>query len=665
MSDITVAGTRPGRITRPLGTPTARTLALTVAATILPVWISAWRVASSGFYPTSDAALTVMRARDVFTMDPPLVGMPAASGAFGDSITHFPGALQLYLLAGPVKLFGNVWGPPIAMAVLSTAWIMATAWVLDRVLGPRQALVGVAFLAVYAWSIGIGFLVDPVPVTMLIFLTLPFLLSAWCAATGDRVALVVTAVMANYLWLDHLALVVVVPVVTAGALCGYLLTHRHSMWSRTDERRAARRQAWQGVAAAAVVSVVLWIPTLIAEVTRSPGNLRLLFRSSGHEREVVASFSFALHVVVDLITYPPFWLRGSFDDPPFYNAPKMAVAEGSPTWYGIVAGLVLVAVFVGLGLQARRRSDRVAGWALVVAVVAVAVAVVTIYFTPTQFGIAGYVRPLWGVAAFVWCAVGYCVIRLVWRPRRPWAVWVVAATIVLFGVLNLPASKRGYVPDRNATRMVTAVNDAVVDHVADGGPVALKTRPDYATQAFFGALVLALRTADVDFCVVVGSPPLAGVRDCDGRRRQVVAIEVTPEAPRGVRVAPDTIVAVPFLTARKQGRLDRLEERVAAWLHSGEKIHLTADAQRELDASGPDTRETLAELLDPSSTPATFERRRYVLDALVALWVANPDQGHSPLFVGAPLTLSELHEWHQLSGNRRYVVVTDEGHSKG
>ncbi|HET8929943.1 MAG TPA: hypothetical protein VFN21_04725 [Acidimicrobiales bacterium] len=662
------ADSRPTAIT--VDRWTGRLFALAVAATVLPVWVAAWRVAASGFYPTSDAALTVMRAHDVFTRHPPLVGMPAASGAFGDSITHFPGPIQLYVLAGPVELFGNVWGPPIAMGLLSTIWILATSWVLRRVLGPRMALIGVAFLGVFAWSIGIGYLVDPVPVTMLIFAFLPFLMSAWCAATGDRVALVVTAVMANYLWLDHLALVVMAPVVAAGALVGYVSAHRQRLWGRAEEHRshehrAARRRAWQGLAAAAVVTVVMWIPTLIAEATRSPGNLRMLTRSSGHEREVVASFSFALHVLVDLMTYPPFWLRGSFDDPPYVNAPKLAVTDGSSTGYAIVMGLVLVGLFVWLGVLARRKGDRVALWALIMAVVAVAAAVPTIYFTPTQFGISGYLRPLWGVAGFVWCALVYATIRLVWRPRHTWAVWAVAAVTVLVGVANLPTSKRGYVPEPRTTAMISEVNEAVLAEVADGGPIAVMTRPDYATQEFFGALVLAFRTAGLDFCVSIGSPPLAGVPACDDQDRQVIAIAVTDDATPSVRAAPETIVAVPFLTPEERERVDALEERVTDWLSSGESIRLTAAAQRELDASGPETKDYLAELITPSNDAATLERRNYILDALVALWVANPDQGDEPLFVGAPLSLSELHEWHELSGDRRDVIVTAQGRTGG
>lgn len=662
MTDLVVDEATSGHRTRTADTWSSRWYVASVAATIVPVWVAVWRVASSGFMPVGDTALTVMRARDVFTRHPPLIGMPAASGSYGDTITHFPGAIQLYVLAVPVKLFGNVWGPGIAMAFLSTLWIVLAAVALHRVLGPGRGLIGIAVLGVYAWSIGIGLVIDPVPAAMLTFTLLPFLLLAWCASTGDRVALVSAAIMANYLWLDHLALVVLVPIVAAVALLGYVLAYRHRWWSRVDEHRDERRGAWRGLGIAAALSALMWLPTLIAEVTSSPGNLHLLTESSGHEREVVASWSFAGHVMVDLVTYPRFWLKGSFDDPPFQNTFASAVPDGSSAAYAVVAGALLIVVFALLGRVALRRGDRIARWALITAAAAMVAAVVTIYFTPTRFGITGYVRPLWAVAAFVWCAVAVCLTRLLRRPRfvtRPRAIGVLVSVVLVFVFLNLPKSNRGYVPDSTTTRVVREVDAAVLARVRNGQSVALRTRPDYGTQKYFGALVLALRTANVDFCVLSGSPPLAGVDRCDGRERLVLAIDASSRVGSAVLSAPTTVVAASPLTDAEHRRLRGLERRVAAWLTSGDDIELSPAAERFVATYGTDVRDVLAPLLDPTGSPAPLSTRENVLKGLVGYWAADATRAHTEPFVGAPVSINDLRAWSALTDSATYVVVTE------
>ncbi len=638
---------------------------MTLMATILPVWVAAWRVASSGFEPMGDAALTVARARDVFTSHPPLVGMPAASGAFGDTVTSFPGPLQLYALAGPVELFGNGWGTPIAMASLSTLWIVLAAWMLWRCHGRGTAIAGVALLGVFAWSIGIGYLVDPVPATMLIFPLVPFLLVAWCATTGDPPALVVAAVIGNFLWLDHLILVVVVPVVAAVAVVGHVLAVR----KRTRVADAAPdepRHHWRGLVGAAVVTAVMWAPTLLAEATQRPGNLELLVQSSGHERAVVGSWSFSAHVLIGLIASPPFWLRGSFDRPPFHNVPGAPTVAGTSATFDVVAALVLAGVFIALLAATHRRGERTAFWGLILAIAAMAAAVPTIYSTPTRFGIAGYVRPLWGVAAFVWFAVAHGLWRLtraVWARPATRAVWALAALGVVAGLANLPTSARGYVPDDVATASVDRLHRVVADHLEDGRPLALRTRPDYATQGYFGALVLALRSSGTDFCVQAGSPPLAGVPECDDQRRRVVGLEVTDDASPSSLTSASTIAAIPLSSSTDQRRFAELDARVASWLDRRRPIALSRDGRRLLESHDPGAVRAADEELSELSEPAPLAERKKVLRAFVALWVSEPTLAATSPFADSGLTIAEWRRWADLADRRAFLVLEDLGDS--
>lgn len=648
-----------------------QSFALVLVVTIVPVWVAAWQVAAKGTWPSGDAGLTVARARDVFTMHPPLVGMAAASGAFNGSATHFPGPLQLYALAVPVKLFGNVWGPPLAMAALSTLWIVLSAWVLRRSIGARTALAGLALIGVFTWSIGVDYLVDPVPMAMVIFPLVPFLLTAWCAATGDCVALVVAAVIGNFLWLDHLVLVVVVPVVASVAVVGHLAAHRHTVFVRRGAQGRDHLRAMGGLIAATAVSILMWLPTLIAEAKGSPGNLRMLVQSSGHERQVIASWSFALHVVVDLIAYPPFWLRSSFNDAPFNNVPGAPTIAGSPTTFDFVVGTVGLVVLVALLILTYRSGRQNVFWGLAIAAAAIVGAVPTIYLTPTKFGIAGYLYPLWGIAAFVWFMAAFTVFQF-WNGNRssPGSVLVgrsaataMAAVVIVVAALNLTMHQPRHWPAADEMARVAAMNQALRARAGNLGPIAVRTHPDFATQFFFGALVLTLRTADVDFCVQSGSPPLDGIAECAGKARRVVRIQVTDDVDPQAARSSDSIVVVPFLSQSQERRFAYLDERVRTWLARPDRIGLSVAGRRVVDASGPSASRLVEPLLDPVPQGASPQGRADALRGFVRLWVADPDRRGVTPFEAAPLTLDELRNWSDLSSRRKFLVVAETGDS--
>lgn len=640
-----------------------RGFAAAALASVLPVWVAAWRVASSGLVPTGDAALTVLQARNVFSGAFPLVGMPAASATSGHVASHFPGALQLYVLAVPVRLFGNVWGPPIAMAALSTMWIVLVAWALYRSFGPRQGVAGLALLAVFTWSVGVGHLVDPVPIAMIVFPLVPLLIVAWCATSGEPVALAATAAIGMFLWLDHLVLVVVVPPVVLGAFVGYVAAHRGVWRDRSGTGRGDRRRALRGVFAAASISAILWLPTVIGEIVRSPGNLHLLVVNSGTGRDVIGSWTFAVHVVVGLIAWPPFWLRGSFSNAPFHNVPGGAVFAGAPRGFDIIVAIVLVVLFVVLGVTAARRGDRRSQWGLVIAAIGAVAALPTIFFTPTRFGIAGYLRPLWGIAAFVWLVVLLAAYRVVVvhrhgdRLREPLR-WSAVAVAIAFGLLNLPTSGRGYVPDVERTRRARVVDRRLVEMATEHGPLALRTRPDYDTQSYFGAAVLALRTAGVDFCVAAGSGPIDGVPACGDIPRREVAIRVV----RGDERPSGTILEVPLLDTPTRERYRRLDTAVSDWLSGDDPPVLSGYVHRAIDEiTDPVSRSDAEELLVVADDSRPLDDRRRALRMLVGLWFSSSAHSGEPLFESSPLTVGDLRAWQQLGGRDRSLVLVDRG----
>jgi hypothetical protein len=123
--------------------------------------------------------------------------MWSAGSSWSGHQIHFPGAIQLYLLAAPVHLLGNTWGPLIGMAAINSAWILFAGWLLARRLGTAEALLGIGFLTMLVWSVGSELLVDATPMNMLAIPFALFLIAVWCVADGDLVALPILVGIAN------------------------------------------------------------------------------------------------------------------------------------------------------------------------------------------------------------------------------------------------------------------------------------------------------------------------------------------------------------------------------------------------------------------------------------------------------------------------------------
>ena len=110
--------------------------------------------------------------------------MQAAAATRSGFEVHFPGPWQLYVLALPTRLLGNVWGPLVAMGLLNTVWILLTAWLLYRRLPPAQALTGLLGLSGLLWALGSGFVVTPIPMDMVMIPFALLCISAWSVVDG-------------------------------------------------------------------------------------------------------------------------------------------------------------------------------------------------------------------------------------------------------------------------------------------------------------------------------------------------------------------------------------------------------------------------------------------------------------------------------------------------
>lgn len=630
-----------------------------VIVSIIPIWSAVIVDGLRGTFPYADAATTVNRARDVFGGAFPLVGMPAAAATSAGYQAYFPGAWQLYVVAVPTQLFGDVWGPPVAMALLNSLWVALAGWLLFRRLRTAEALVGMALLAVLLWSLGSGFLVTPVPMDMVVIPMALFLIAVWAVADGDVVAIPVLAVVANFLWLDHLVLVVTIPLVGSCALIGLWAWMRRIRNDDPDGRLLRRRRLRRALVGAALITVIMWIPPLIQQVTTHPGNLRVLIASAGVDRPSIGSWPTAIHNVVSVVVRPPFWFRGTLDDPSFLRAPVGTKLIDELDVLDACAGAVLVGAMVLLGLMARRRHDRSGLWLLIVAGAALVLAVVSTQSAPSYFGPpTGYLRSLWPTAMFVWFALVVNGVRAVGPRWHRALVAPAAVVVVLFTALNVvPVHVAG---EQRRQAVVAEMNASVLAHVRGARMVELSSEVGFATHDMSAALALALRSAGVPYCVPR--------READGIERlhicrsdhpdRVVTVAVTARPHR--EGAGEVLVRASLLDDDEQAELARLSRRVEAWLDRQDRLRVTAAAMRRLQAEPDSTVKRQVLGLLGSGTPAgevspTDTRFR----GIVGYWYASNIDDPAPLFPNSPLDRHEWQRWLDLSGRNLTLVVTE------
>ncbi|HET8930221.1 MAG TPA: hypothetical protein VFN21_06145, partial [Acidimicrobiales bacterium] len=550
-----------------------------------------------GFYPTLDVAATIIRARATFSAHPPLYGMWSSGSSWAGHEIHFPGPILLYLLAVPVHLFGNTWGPLLGMAVINAFFVLMTGWVIYRRLGVNAALLGFLLLNVFLWSLGSENLIDPRPMEMVTIPFLCFLLLAWLVTSGEIDALPALAIVANYLFLNHLVMALQIPVIGLCAVVGVALwirrtradpggpepdTKAPSQW-----RRLRRRLLQTGA-----ITFIMWLPTLIQQFTTSPGNLNLLISASGQHRDPVGSYVAGYNATVRLIAQPTFWFRGRFDESDFPGSLRTL------TVWDVLAGVVVVGLIAGLGFAAWRRRDRLSLGALAVAVVAIAISIETVTQAPRMWGFPmQYLRSLWGLAAFVWFAIAFSAYRTVAPHVQVRAAQLAGIAAIAFGVLGLSYANFGSATDMDNRRFARAVVADVVPQLTDRGTVRVTSGPDFTSQRYLSTLLLGLDTAGVHFCVDHHTAQQYGSQHDCAREADVSVYLQAPDHP-GVNRGR-LIAQVPLLSEADHAELARTEKVFERWLDGRDQIALTAEAERIVVAGSAEGRRTVEAMLRP------------------------------------------------------------------
>ncbi len=240
---------------------------IAMVAPLVPMVVALLARRHPPWVPDLDLALTELRVRDVGGPHTPLVGLPGRIGTLARQGSH-PGPLSFYLLAPTYRLLGaTAFALQAATVLLHAIAVVVTVGLVGRRAGARWALGTGLALTAYVGAVGPSLFTEPWNPHLPLLWWPAFLAAVWCALAGDRRALLVVALAGAICAQTHVSYLGPVAVLTVVAAAV-------AVWrpgSCSD-----RRTTGPWLAAAALLLVVLWTPTIADQMRHDPGNLTLL-----------------------------------------------------------------------------------------------------------------------------------------------------------------------------------------------------------------------------------------------------------------------------------------------------------------------------------------------------------------------------------------------------
>jgi hypothetical protein len=368
-----------------------RARSLVWAALSVPFVVAAVVLYTRHWHPVLDLAMTEFRVRDVGSAETPLIGLPGRIGVFPDQGSH-PGPLSFYLLAPTYRVLGaSAWGLLVAMIVLNIVAIGVALWIAGRRGGTTLMLAVGGLLALVTYGYGLDVLTQPWNPYLPLLVWIVVLLGTWSVLDGDHAMLVVVTAAGSLCAQTHM------PYLGLALGMGALSCASSARdWLRHTEQRAAILR-WAIVSA--VVGVVLWLPVLIDQVTKTPGNLSMLSDYFRHPPEEPVGTTEGLRLLLRHLDVVHLFRESSGGD-------GFITAAGFRLDGSVVPGLLLLVAWVAAAVAAWRGGHRVLrtldiviGWTLLLSAVSMG----------RIFGKVWYYLTLWAwtttivmVATIVW-----------------------------------------------------------------------------------------------------------------------------------------------------------------------------------------------------------------------------------------------------------------------
>ncbi len=585
-----------------------RPVATGAAVVVLPLLVAVVAMLWRPWAPVLDLAMTELRVRDVGGRFTPRIGLPGRIGDFPDQGSH-PGPWSFYVVAPFYRLAGaTAWGLQLGSVAINSVAFVGVIMVGRRLAGTAGALTLAAVAAVAIRGFGLNVLTHPWNPYFPLALWLLLLVCAWAVVAGDHRLAVVVAVcgsIAAQTHVPYLLSCLSVSLLVLGALV------RRWLMTSGEERVAVRRSTLIALGA----TVTLWVPPLVDQWRRDPGNLTMLYRHfTGEPAEPLISLPVAGKVFLrhlDVVGAGFSWLARADGFIHRSGLPAQPGADGS----AIIGGIVLL-VWLGAAATAYRMRYRLLNALNIVLVVALSAGLISM---TRIFGKVWFYLTLWA-----WMTMLLVVVSALWtislvvreyvdgidRHLRSGAVAVVA----LATVLSLGAVAFHDVPEPNLSDGLRAVVPPTID----------------ALEAETGAAVGRNGTYLVFWqdSVFIGSQGYGLVNELERRGFNVGVHETWRVPVTHHRVLPPgtydaevhlvsgvyidewrvrdgyvEVAAVDVRTADERARFDTLRERVGARLEEIGRSDLIETVDRNLFGASldpdlpPDVVDDLAEML--------------------------------------------------------------------
>ena len=256
---------------------------LAIAPLVVALVALRWRP----WAPVLDLAMTEFRVRDVGGRTTPLIGLPGRIGDFPDQGSH-PGPWSFYLVAPFYRLGGaTAWGMQFGSVAINSAAFVGVVAIGRRLAGRTGAVVMAAVVAVAIRGYGLNVLTHPWNPYFPLALWLLLLVAAWAVVAGHHRLAVVVAVCGTVAAQTHVPYLVSAVFVSLIVLGSLVVRWRHA---DGEDRTAVRRSTLIALG----TTVVLWLPPIIDQLRRDPGNMTMLFdHFTGEPDEPVVSLSLA------------------------------------------------------------------------------------------------------------------------------------------------------------------------------------------------------------------------------------------------------------------------------------------------------------------------------------------------------------------------------------
>jgi hypothetical protein len=366
----------------------------------IPVIVATVHAIDFGWYPSSDDGMIALRAFDVLSEHPPLVGQYSQSSPLIHEATYSLGPMLYWLLAVPAHL-----GPKatvLTMGAVNVACVLGVVVLAGRRGGLALAIAAAIAVALMSRSLPVEVPYEVwncwagvFPFTLLLFV-------AWSVACGDYRLLPVLAVVASYVAQVHFTYLI--PTVAAlGVAVGGLVA-----WRRL--RPAARLRRW--AIAAALIGLVCWSAPIFDEIRHDPGNLTLAYRIATDDHPTGGAKA-GWKTAARAIGVVPWWVKRSRAQYERVVEPMRVPVATTVSLVLLLAGLLVLLV---VALR-RRRHELSAGLALATLLI-LSVALVAGSIPSSTLGFAALTYVLvWTSPAGMW----------VWL-MLAWSAWALRPT---------------------------------------------------------------------------------------------------------------------------------------------------------------------------------------------------------------------------------------------